>query len=103
MYSALADPTRRNIIELLAASGQMSASDIYSQFSSTPPAISQHLKILYQAKLVKVERQAQRRIYAVNIDTLNEVDNWIKQINMLWAERFDRLDQLLIDERKKYK
>ena len=58
-FTALAEPTRRNILEMLAANGNMPATSIYGHFKASPPAISQHLKVLREAKLVRVEKRAQ--------------------------------------------
>ncbi len=99
-FSALAEPTRRNILELLAHSGQMSASDIYKKYSVSPPAISQHLKILKDANLVEVEKRAQQRIYAINPTGLSELDKWVQKMTKLWDERFTRLDKILEKEKK---
>ena len=101
VFAALAEPTRRSILELLAEGGQLAASDIYKKFSSSPPAISQHLKVLREAKLVRVEKQAQKRLYAINADKLSELEDWTKKLHQLWSERFDRLDEVLASEMKK--
>lgn len=95
MFSALAEPTRRDIVELLARNGRMSASAIYQEFPSSPPAISQHLKVLRQARLVTVEKQAQKRLYQINGDTLRELETWAQRIHALWSARYEQLDQLL--------
>lgn len=101
IFSALAEPTRRNIIEMLARKGQLSASDIYDKFNVTPPAISQHLKILREAKLVYVEKKAQQRLYQVNPDTILQVEKWVKKMTQRWNERFDVLDALLKIHKRK--
>ncbi|MCB0035840.1 MAG: winged helix-turn-helix transcriptional regulator [Anaerolineales bacterium] len=98
VFSALADPTRRRIVEILAMSGQLPASDIYKHFESTPPAISQHLKVLRQAEVVKMEKQAQQRLYTVNTAKVEEVEVWARRTVQLWSERFDRLEALLQEE-----
>lgn len=98
IFAALAEPTRRTILELLAERGQMAASDIYQQFDSTPPAISQHLKVLRETGLVNVEKQAQKRLYGINPDKMHEFENWAKKTMQLWSKRFDRLDQILQNE-----
>ncbi len=103
MFTALAEPTRRNILEMLANSGEMSASDICSKFTSSAPAISQHLKVLRDADLVSVEKRAQQRIYAINPDKLTELELWIKKLTRQWEEKFSRLDALLQEEKKKLK
>lgn len=95
IYSALAEPTRRKIIELLALRGQLSATDISGNFKISPPAISQHLKVLREAKLVDMEKRAQSRIYTINTNKLHEIEVWIGKINKSWEQRFDRLDCIL--------
>lgn len=94
-FSALADSTQRNIIKLLSKSGQLTATDIYEKFSSTPPAISQHLKVLKDANLVTMEKKAQKHIYKIN----PKAKKWIKKMMALWNERFDRLDKVLQSEK----
>lgn len=101
IYSALADPNRRNIIELLASKGELSATDISDKFKITPPAISQHLKVLREAKLVTMEKRAQQRIYQINTLKIKEIEKWIKKLTDLWDARFTMLDRLL--EREKLK
>ncbi len=102
-FLALAEPTRRNIMEMLAVSGSLSASDIYSNFKSTPPAISQHLKVLREAKLVRVEKRAQKRIYYINPEPMRELELWIKRFTQDMQERHDRLEALLQKESNKIK
>ena len=94
-FSALADPTRRKIIELLAKSGELPATEISDHFSVSAPAISQHLKILRQVKLVRMEKRAQQRIYRLEPDTLQDLEAWARRMTQLWSQRFDGLDQLL--------
>jgi len=101
LFDALADPTRRTIIELLAANGRMSATDIYDNFSMSNPAVSQHLKVLREAELVQIERRAQKHIYSLNPDTMHSLEGWIKHTTQLWDQRFDRLDNLLAAEKGK--
>lgn len=101
VFSALAEPTRREILELLANSGEMSASDIYKKFTVSHPAISQHLKVLKGADLVQVEKKAQQRIYSINPDSIKEFDEWVKKLGNIWNDKFDRLDKVL--EREKHK
>lgn len=94
-FTALAEPTRRNILEMLASSGSLSATDIYKNFKSSPPAISQHLKVLKNANLVRVEKRAQKRIYYVNPEPMKELEKWIQIFTREWQERHDRLEALL--------
>ena len=101
MFVALADPTRRNILELLAASGELTATAIYEQFSVSPQAVSQHLKVLREAKLVVMEKRAQKHVYRLNPQTLSEFEAWVQQMQQRWSERFDALDKVLESEKKK--
>lgn len=94
-FTALAEPTRRNIMEMLAANGNLSATDIYSKFKASPPAISQHLKVLREANLVRVEKRAQKRIYYVNPEPMKKLEIWIKRFTKDWQDRHDVLEDLL--------
>ena len=94
-FTALADPTRRNIMEMLAASGSLSATDIYKNFKSSPPAISQHLKVLKTANLVRVEKRAQQRIYYINPEPMKELEKWIRHFTREMQDSHDRLEALL--------
>lgn len=100
-FSALADPNRRAILELLARSGQLSATEISDRFQVSPSAISQHLKVLREANLVQMEKRAQQRLYRINPDTLAEVEGWARQLTQRWNERFEALDRILEAEKKK--
>src|SRR6185295_3951194 len=95
MFTALAEPTRRSILEMLAANGNMPATAIYKRFKASPPAISQHLKVLREAKLVTVEKKAQQRIYYVNPEPMKELEKWIKQFAQRTEKQFQKLDDLL--------
>jgi DNA-binding transcriptional ArsR family regulator len=101
MFVALADPTRRNILEILADSGELSATAIYQQFPVSPQAVSQHLKVLREAKLVEMEKRAQKRVYRLNPQTLSQFEAWVTQTKQRWSERFDALDAVLEREKKK--
>jgi DNA-binding transcriptional ArsR family regulator len=101
VLTALAEPTRRNIMEMIASSGNLAASDIYKRFQASPPAISQHLKVLRETRLVRVEKRAQQRIYYVNPEPMKELEKWIKQFTAKTEEQFDRLDAVLEAEKAK--
>ena len=100
-FHALADPTRRKIIEALAREGQLSATEIAGRFAITPQAISQHLKALRESCWVEVERRAQQRIYRVNPETTEELEEWTRQLRMLWSQRYDALEQVIAAEKKR--
>ena len=101
MFVALADPTRRTILELLATNGELSATAIYEKFSVSPQAISQHLKILRKAHLVEMEKHAQKHLYRLNPQTLSQFEAWVTQMKQRWSERFDALDAVLEHEKQK--
>jgi DNA-binding transcriptional ArsR family regulator len=79
----------------------MSAKDISKEFDMSFPAISQHLKVLRESGLVLMEKSAQKRIYQVNPEKMTELENWAKQIYAIWANRYDRLERLIEQEKKK--
>lgn len=95
MFVALADPTRRTILELLATSGELSATAIYAYFPVSPQAISQHLKVLREAHLVDMEKRAQKHVYRLNQETLSQFEAWVQQTRQRWSERFETLDTVL--------
>jgi DNA-binding transcriptional ArsR family regulator len=101
LFYALAEPTRRNIVEMLATNGQLSATEICNNFTVSPQAISQHLKVLREAELVRVEKRAQQRIYQINPDAMLELSEWIAKVTEQWNERFDALDEVLAAEKRK--
>lgn len=92
---ALSVPIRRDILKLLADSGRLSASAICQQFNVSASAVSQHLKILLNARLVKVERRAKQRIYQLDPAGVAELEVWAKQIN----RRFDHMENVLKEQR----
>ena len=91
---ALADPTRRRIVELLAC-GEHSAGELVDEFDVSAPAISQHLKALRDAGLVQVRAEAQRRIYALDPNGLDELEAWIANVRRFWPKRLDALEREL--------
>ena len=93
-FTALADPTRRQIVEMLAG-GERTAGDIARQFEVSAPAISQHLKVLRQARLVRVRTAAQRRIYALDEAGIGEIDAWLRNVRRFWSARLDALEDAL--------
>ncbi len=101
MFYALAEPTRREIVELLADQGQLTATKIYDNFTVSHPAISQHLKVLREANLVQMEKRAQQRVYRINTGAMLELEDWAEQIADLWVRRFEALDGVLVEEKRK--
>src|SRR5258708_948378 len=100
-FQALADPNRRHIIELLAKNGQLSSTDISDKFKISAPAISQHLKVLREARLVKMEKRAQKHLYQINPAKIEELEAWLERLKKHWDAKFDRLDKVLEAEKNK--
>lgn len=94
-FAALSEPNRRRIIELIAANGEMTSTEISNEFDISAPAISQHLKVLREAELVKMEKRAQQRIYSINPQGVDEMWEWLNRMRAFWNSRFDVLDELI--------
>jgi DNA-binding transcriptional ArsR family regulator len=82
-FSALADPTRRAVLDLLRA-GSRPAGEIARSFSVSRPAISKHLAVLRRAHLVEERREGRRRLYQLNPAPLKAVDSWLEQYRSFW-------------------
>ncbi len=94
VFQAIADPTRREIINLIAHE-QMNLNAIADKFDVSRPAISQHIKILIECGLIGVTKQGRERYCEVKAAPLREVAQWVEQYRQLWEEKFSRLDGLL--------
>ena len=92
--TALADPTRQRIIEILAT-GALSSGEIARQFAMTAPAVSQHLKTLREARLVRVRAEAQKRIYELDPRGVGELADWITRVRSFWSLKLDALEEEL--------
>lgn len=88
---ALADPTRRRILELLR-DGETAAGDLCDEFAISRPAVSRHLRVLREAGLVSSRVDGQRRLYTLDPRPLAEVDAWLEPYRRFWAQRLDALD-----------
>lgn len=95
--AALADPTRQSIVAMLAA-GALSSGEIASRFALTPPAVSQHLKTLREARLVRVRPEKQKRIYELDRDGIGEMAAWVDQVRAFWNPKLDALEAALRKE-----
>jgi DNA-binding transcriptional ArsR family regulator len=96
-FNALADPTRRHIIETLAA-GEASFGELAERFEMSRPAVSQHLKVLRDAGIVASRADAQRRIYRLNDNSLDDLEAWLVKVRGYWSGRLDQLEQLLNED-----
>ena len=91
-FAALADPTRRRIVEMLAER-DYAAGELARRFDMTQPAVSQHLKALRNAGLIRMRKDAQRRIYALHPAGLAELDAWLSRYRRFWNDRLDAGDR----------
>lgn len=94
IFQAIADPTRRAIIALIALQA-MTPNAIAEHFDTTRQAVSKHLKILTECELVKQEQQGREIYYRLEIDKMKEIDQWLEQFKIIWETRFSQLDDLL--------
>ena len=101
-FAALADPTRRAILERLAA-GEASVTELAEPFDMSLPGISKHLKVLERAGLIAKGREAQRRPCRIAPGALKDVDAWLERYRELWDERLDRLESYLREVQAKQK
>jgi len=94
VFQAIADPTRRAIIMLLA-SAVMTPNALAQHFQTSRQAISKHLQILSECEMVKQEQQGREIYYHLNAEKMREVEQWLEQFKQLLAVRFSQLDQVL--------
>jgi DNA-binding transcriptional ArsR family regulator len=97
VYEALAEPNRRKIIELVGAE-ERSAGEIVDALSISQPGVSKHLKVLREAGLVSVRKDAQRRVYRLRPEKLAELDAWLAPYRRFWSGRLDALVDHLMRE-----
>ena len=94
IFQAIADPTRRAIIALIALQA-MTPNAIAEHFDSTRQAVSKHLRILTECELIKQENKGREIYYLLEIDKMKEIDKWLEQFRKIWETRFNQLDKLL--------
>ena len=94
IFQAVADPTRRGIIVLIALQS-MTPNAIAEHFDTTRQAVSKHLRILTECDLVKQEQKGREIYYSLEIDKMKEIDVWLEQFRIIWETRFNQLDSLL--------
>ena len=92
--AAIADPTRRHIVELLATRDR-TAGELVQAFKLSAPAISQHLNVLREAGLVTTRAEGQSRIQAINPAGFDELDAWLDKTRAVWSRRLDALERVL--------
>ena len=94
IFQAIADPTRRAIIALIAIQA-MTPNAIADHFEMTRQAISKHMKILTECEMVSADQQGREIYYHLKVDKFKELDKWLEQFRKIWENRFEQLDQLL--------
>src|SRR5579864_810907 len=99
-FQALADPTRRAVLDLLRR-GSQPAGQIASAFPVSRPAISKHLRLLRRAHLVREHREGRNRVYQLNPEPLRAVDSWIEQYRVFWATNLNNLKAFVESEYEK--
>lgn len=94
VFQAIADPTRRAIIALIALQA-MTPNSIAEHFDTTRQAVSKHLRILTECELVKQEHKGREIYYTLELERMKEIDKWLEQFRKIWETRFSQLDTLL--------
>jgi DNA-binding transcriptional ArsR family regulator len=96
VFQAIADPTRRAILVLITAHA-MTPNALAEEFSTTRQAVSKHIKFLTECQLVKQQKTGREIYYHLNPVKIREIDHWLEQFRKLWEDRFDQLDQILVN------
>ena len=102
IFQAVADPTRRAIIGLIAIHA-MTPNALAEHFNSSRQAVSKHIKILAECELVKQEQQGREIYYSLEIEKMKEIDKWMEQFRKIWETRFNQLDKVLSTIKKQKK
>lgn len=102
IFQAVADPTRRAIIALIALQA-MTPNAIAENFNTTRQAVSKHLRILTECELVKQEQKGREIYYSLEVEKMKEIDKWLEQFRKIWQTRFNQLDNLLTTIKKQKK
>lgn len=99
VFQAIADPTRRDIINLIATR-RLTPNTVANNFDVSRQAISKHIKILQECGLLIIEQEGRERFCSVRPQKLNEVVDWLNDFRKMWEDKFDRLDIILIQMKK---
>lgn len=102
IFQAIADPTRRAIIALIAVQA-LTPNAIAKHFDTSRQAVSKHLRILQECELVRAENQGRQIFYELEVHKMKEIDQWLEQFRKLWEARFNQLDDLLLTDKIKQK
>jgi DNA-binding transcriptional ArsR family regulator len=99
-FDVLAEPTRRRILDLLL-DRERPVGELVTKLKLSQPGVSKHLRVLREAGLVSVRNDAQRRIYEIRPEPLEEIAEWLEPYRRLWADRLDALERHLDEEAKR--
>jgi DNA-binding transcriptional ArsR family regulator len=99
-FNAIAEPRRREILDALAG-GELAVNDLVGRLGLTQPQVSKHLRVLREVGAVQVRDAGRRRLYRIDGHALKPIHDWVKSYERLWTERFDALDDLLEDLKRK--
>lgn len=102
IFQAIADPTRRAIIALIALHS-MTPNAIAENFKTSRQSISKHLRILTECELVNQEQRGREIYYSLKIEKMKEIDEWLEQYRKIWEARFNQLDEVLLTIKNKKK
>src|SRR3954469_23945029 len=102
IFQAIADPTRRAIIALIALQA-MTPNALAEHFNTSRQAVSKHIQILTECELVKQEQQGREIYYSLRIEKMKEIDKWLDQFRTQWETQFNQLDKVLLTMKKKKK
>ncbi len=102
VFQAIADPTRRAIIALVAMQA-MTPNAIAEHFDTSRQAVSKHLRILAECEVVTQEQKGREIYYQLEIDKMKEIDEWLEQYRLIWESRYEQLDSLLAELKQKKK
>lgn len=94
VFNAVAEPRRRDVIELLAG-GERSVGELVAELGATQPQVSKHLRVLLEVRLVSVRREGRHRLYRLEGEGLRQIHDWAKRFEPLWQERFDLLEDVV--------
>ena len=100
VFQAIADPTRRAIVVLIAMQA-MTPNAIAEHFDTSRQAVSKHLRILTECQLVKQEQSGREIYYQLNAHKMKEIDKWLEQFRKIWENRFNQLDNVLSNLKNK--
>lgn len=99
VFQAIADPTRRAIITLIALQA-MTPNALAEHFDTTRQAVSKHLKVLTECEIVKQEHRGREIFYQLEAHKMQEIDQWIAQFRKIWEDRYHQLDEVLLTLKK---